>query len=96
MHAHATKRACWLAHDYVLQSEMVLTENRLLGHYPSLEITGWDSARAHSPWQGAILLANVSHAKVGRAALYSRLPQSACTYRTYLMLQFEAGAYAGK
>lgn len=28
--------ACWLAHDYVLQSEMVLTESRLLGHYPSL------------------------------------------------------------
>lgn len=75
---------------------MVLTENRLLGHYPSLEITVGDSARAHSSWRGAILLANISHAKVGRAALYSRLPQSACTYRTYLLLWFEGRAYAGK
>lgn len=74
-------------------TENVLAEDwllRLSQLKRSLWRAAWDPARALSTALCQVLLANTSHARVGRAALYSRLPQPVCTDSTYLTPRFQA------
>jgi len=72
-----------------LQSKVVVLERTGCSGCYSTN-AAWGSARALGTTLCQVLLANFSHAKVGRAALYSRLSLSACVYGTYLTLQFKA------
>jgi len=81
----------WLARDCA-PTWLCSHSTGCLGCYgpDSLQIADWAPGRAVSVAPCQVLLANCSHAQVGRTALYSRLPQPACLYGTYFTLAFEA------